>query len=428
MPKIKEPKDVTCLVYDNGLFIEQARKFAKTFKRVLYYCPWESAFPKMNNGMIGFGYPEIELVDSIFGPHFDEIDLFHFPDLNAGPLQEHLVKLGKTVWGSRTGECMELQRQGMKRILDALDLPVGEFTSIKGMANLRAFLKDNEHVHVKIDKWRGSFETFRSSNYKEVEPKLDEIEFQLGAFKHITEFTVEDDLADMVEVGTDGWSIDGEYPTELIAGIEIKDKGYLSIFTEYKKIPEVVRRFNDRMKPVFKAYHYRGFFSTEVRIGQEMEPYMIDFCSRSPSPPNELYQEQYDNLAECVWYGANGVVVEPKPKAKYGAEIMLHSSWADRGWQPVEIPEEIRDFVKLRNCALINGREYVIPQAVGLPEIGAVIGLGETIQEAVDQALKNAEQVKGYYIEAPTSALDEALEQIEKMDELGINYFAENED
>jgi hypothetical protein len=428
--EIKDPSDVVALVVDNGLFVELALKLSKTYKKVYYYVPWESAFAKMNLAYIGHGLDGLTVVDSIYGPHFDEVDLFCFPDIYMGWEQEHLEKLGKKVWGSRTGECLELKREGMKEILKAIDMPVGKFSHIKGIANLRAYLKENEDVYVKIDKYRGTFETFHSANYKEVEPKLDEVEFNLGAFKHIIEFTVEECLPDRVEVGTDCWVItddDGvaHYPENGIGGIEIKDVGFASIFRKFSEIPEVVTRFNTRMKPVFAAYNWRGFMSTEVRIGKDMKPYMIDLCARAPSPPNELYQEQYSNLAECIWAGANGIVLEPEATAKYGAEIMLHSSWADKGWQPVSFPEEIRDRVKLRNAVQIEGVYYAVPQAVGLPECGAVIGLGDTLKEALEDAVENAEQVTGYYMEAKMGAIDNIKEEIKKLDQLGLNMFGD---
>ena len=85
--------------------------------------------------------------------------------------------------------------------------------------------------------------------------------------------------------------------------------------------------------------------------------------------------------------------------------------------------QEYRERVKLRNPAKIDGKYYCIPQACGLPEIGAVVGMGGTIQEAIDDALDVAENVTGYYIEAITSAADEAVEQVAKMKKLGLSMF-----
>jgi hypothetical protein len=53
--EIKDPKDVVALVVDNGLFVELALKLSKTYKKVYYYVPWESAFAKMNLAKIGYG-------------------------------------------------------------------------------------------------------------------------------------------------------------------------------------------------------------------------------------------------------------------------------------------------------------------------------------------------------------------------------------
>jgi hypothetical protein len=102
---------------------------------------------------------------------------------------------------------------------------------------------------------------------------------------------------------------------------------------------------------------------------------------------------------------------------------MLHSSWADKGWQPVSFPEELRDRIKLRNATCIDGVYYAIPQACGLPEVGAVIGLGDTLKEALEDAVSNAEQVTGYYLEAKIGAIDDIKQQCAKLEELGLNMF-----
>jgi hypothetical protein len=435
--KIKDPSDVVCMFVDNGLFVEMAAKLAKTYKKVYYTLNAKSAFPKMNQAFVGYGLDNIYVVESIFQqPYFDECDLFCFPDIYFGWEQEHLQSLGKVVWGARTGECLETSREGMKEILKAIKMPVGKFAHVKGIKNLRAYLRENEDVYVKIDKYRGTFETFYSPNYSFVEPKLDEVEHNLGAFKDIIEFTVEADLPDRAEVGTDCWAIttpDGEcqYPEHMISGIEIKDVGFASIFKRYDELPEVVTRFNERMKPVFAAYNWRGFVSTEVRVGKDMEPYMIDLCARAPSPPNELYQEQYENLADCVWAGANGIVIEPEAKAKFGCEIMLHSSWADKRWQHLDIPAEYREMFKIRNLGRFKNSEnkisdYAIPQDVGLPEVGAVIGLGDTLKEAIDDAVSNAKEIAGYYLEAKIGAVENIKEEIARLDELGLNMYGDD--
>jgi len=419
----KDISDATLFCYDNGLFISQAVKLAEKFKKVYYYCPHESAFPTMNLAYIGFGLDNIEVVHDVFFKGWEDVDVWYFPDVYAGALQEHLASMGKNVWGARRGDILELDRQGMKQIQDILGLPVGKYVTIKGIENLRAFLKDNPDRFVKINRWRGIMESFYAADYDEIEPRLDELEYKLGPFKSIIEFIVEENLKDKVEWGYDGYCIDGEFPSKVVSGIEVKDKAYIGVFKDYKDIPEPLIRFNERMKPVFKAYGWRGFVSTEIRIGEDHKPFQIDLCARAGSPPSEIYQNFYSNFAEFIYMGSHGILIDPESDYKYGCEVLIHCSWADKNWCKVSFPEEIADQVKLRNACKIDGNHYCIPQSVGLPEIGAVVGLGDTIDECMESAKKAGQQIKGHYIEVPESAADEAQEQIQKLKDLGLDAF-----
>ncbi len=420
---MKKTSELTALICDNGLFVEMAVTLAKTYKKVYYTVPWISAFPKMNLGLIGYGLEGVNVVTDVFGPHFDEVDLFIFPDCYFGPLQLHLVSLGKKVWGARMGEKMELDRVWMKEEMRKAGLKVGPYEVVHGMDALRKYLKSHKNVHVKVSKWRGQFETFKSPDYKFVEPKLDEVEHMLGAFKYITDFVVEDDLPDRFEYGIDAYTINGQFPTKTFGGIEIKDEGLVGVFKPYADLPEPVRAFDKAVTPLLKEFGYSGFYSAEVRIGKDKTGIMIDQCARAASPPSELYQAFYLNLPDIIWQGANGVCIDPKPAGKYGAEALIHSTFADKNWLPLDFPEEMRPYIKLRNAVFINGRYYAVPQATGLPEVGAVVGWGNTLEEAVNMVKKIAETVKGFYVEVKVDAFDRANEEIEKMEEFGFKIF-----
>jgi len=792
---MKELKDITCCCVDSGIFHEAASKIGESVKKMYYCVPsWASAYPSMNIGMIGYGMANLEIVDSPFGPHFDDIDLFLFFDVHFGPLQIHLLSLGKTVWGSRLGEEMELQRVGMKQLMAEKGLPVGGYKVVKGMDALREYLKTHTNQFVKIDKFRATMETFKSKNYKSVEPKLDEIEYKIGAFKHIMEFVCEDELPDAVEIGIDDWTVDGKYPASLLSGIEVKgcydseteiltdqgwkyfknldkservltlnisdnrhpkleyqnpdhytnegyagkmlkidtqgvdlmvtpdhklliqknsqdvktgvkvtmtdykgvtrtfyrgkrnrileracdmdlskwfsmphptaakysgvgkpnekhsikfgdarisirnlaaflgmylsegsvsrqmrkrtgrfyyqviitqfkyvdafekrlqeigidfkrdkhgfritnqplgeylwqfgkskdkhvpdiikqagyatikeflhwycmgdgsfnkeqqprarrkrtargsrlyytisprmaddlqemmikigypsniterkyrgiftisertaqlknwvlphqhkwidyngriycvtvpnhiicvrrngkpiwcgNSGYVGVFKPYKELPKSLTHFSDVIAPVLKEYGYRGPVSTEVRIGKDGVGYMIDFCARMPSPPNELQQEFYLNFADIAWKGANGIMVEPIPPSDddgnpfiYGAEAIMYSTWAQNNWQPIEFPAELKPFIKLRNAMKVNGRYYIIPQHDAGSAIGAVIGWGHTLDVAEKKVKAVAEQIEGFFVEIDTESFDKADEELAKCKEYGIKMF-----
>jgi hypothetical protein len=201
----------TVLCIDNGLFIEFAALLAKSFKRVFYYSPWKSAYPKSVEVLTGTGVPGVTRVND-FWPILDKCDLIFFPDIYYGGLQEHLVSLGKRVWGGRRGQDLETKRVESKEQLDAAGVDIGPYEVIIGIDKLRDYLKAHDNRYVKVSTTRGDFETFHSPKYSLVEPRLDEIEHSLGPWKRHIEFVVEEAIDDAVEIGYDGFTIDGMFP------------------------------------------------------------------------------------------------------------------------------------------------------------------------------------------------------------------------
>lgn len=413
-------KSKTVCVVDNGLFVELAITLAKDFGRVLYFMPWTSGYPNSNILLPGVGLPGIERIDS-FWPLLDEIDLFVFPDVYEGPLQEFLEKrMGKRVWGARCGDELELFRADSKKHLEKIGIDIGSWALVKGIGELRKFLEKNDDQWVKISRTRGDFETFHSVNYGLSKPKIDELEHQLGAKGAIMEFIVEEAINDAAEVGYDGYTIDGQYPKTAMFGIEIKDRGLVMKVMPYNSLPEEVRSVNEKLAPTFRDYGYRGFFSSEIRLQKDRIPYVIDPCCRMGAPPNEIMLELVSNWADIIWHGAMGELVEPVFEAKYAAELLLISDWADEHWLPLDFPPALRSRVKLRYATRIGGKYYCVPQACKHPEIGAVVGLGDTMDDAIADVTKIAGKVKGFYLETFPESLDAAQEQIAKLKDFGI--------
>jgi hypothetical protein len=406
-------KSKTVLVWDSGLFAEFAATLTKQFGRVLYFAPWTSSAPKSNEYLIGRGIEGVERVTEPWS-HIDEVDLFVFADVYEGPLQEYLAKQGKRVWGCRGSDWLEIDRPKSKEQAAALGIDVGPYTVIQGLPSLRRYLKRNDDRYIKISVTRGDMETFHAPNYADVEIRLNEIEHRLGAGAKLLEFVVEKGISPAVEVGYDGYSIDGKFPNGALVGVEVKDRAYVGKTMRYSQLPDGVKSVNEKLAPVLKTAKHRGFMSTEIRLTPDGKAYLIDPCQRAASPPSELYQNMISNLAEVMWFGAAGEVVEPEYASKWGAQVLLLSEWADQNWQQVSFPAEIREHVKLRNFTVIDGEYYVIPQWNGLPEIGAVVAMGDTAAEAIEECKRLAKMVDGYSIEKPVEALDEALINLKK--------------
>lgn len=408
-------------VVDNGLFVELAITLTKYFGKVYYYCPWTDGYPKSNRLKIGQGIPRVRRLER-FWPAVDEIDLFVFPDVYEPDLQVHLASLGKRVWGSRMGAELELDRVASKEHCRRVGIDIGPYVELTGLDALREHLREHEDQYVKIDATRGDMETFHAKNYRLIEPRLDELEHTLGAMKRDKKFIVEQAIRPAVEVGYDGYTIDGRYPRKAFYGIEVKDKGFIGRTKRYDDLPEPVRDVNAKLSPTFRKFGYRGFWSSEVRITPDHKAYLIDPCCRCGSPPNEIYQLMIANLADVLWEGAGGVVVEPEFTGTWAAELLLLSSWADKNWQAIEFPKSIRDNVKLRNLTMIDGRHYFVPQWTGMPEIGAVVAIGNSLPAVIAECQRIAEKVEGHYVEVQVGALDEAQAEIDKLRQFGIAF------
>ena len=420
----KEWESKTILVYDiGGCYTSFAQRLARDFAHVLYFTNWKSAFPSSNHAIVGEGLDEIERILD-FWDYIDSADIFFFTDCYDGDLQEYLVSIGKRVWGARRGDELELDRMGTVNLMKKLGLPTPEVEVVKGLPALRSYLKENEDIYVKVSKFRNDFETFGSKSYKVVEPVLDELEHRLGAIKYIEEFLCFKGIDAVCETGLDTYTIDGKYPQKTLYGFEIKDCGYAGKVQQYKDLSPLLTDFNTKIADTFKFYNYRGFFSTEIRVTKDKTPYMIDLTTRLPSPPSELMQEMFSNLGEIIWHGANGEMIEPQFTATHGIEIIIRSEWAHKNWQAIYFPEEIANFVKLKNATNIKGAYYFVPQlGVEMSEIGAVVATGNSLDECEEKVKEYISKIEGYDLHMNTDGIMSKLQkQIESAESVGIKF------
>lgn len=419
---IRPVSDITALVFDYGNSISFAQRLAKDCKKVYYCTNWQRGFPKWNEYSIGINVPGIERVDDMWEV-FNDIDMFCFPDLYQSAFQEWLVSKGKVVFGAKTGEYMEIYRDEFKGLLKDAGLPVNEHKVITGFSALKEFLDGTENKWIKTSLIRGNGETFFYINKKLSSSRMDELKHTLGAFQEYATFVVEDEIPDAVEIGYDGFAIDGKYPDLALTGVEIKDCGYVGGILPYYYLPDVLKEINDKIAGVFAGSGYKCFFSNEVRWTGK-EGYFIDPTCRQPQPPGDLMQVIFSNFSDVIWETANGIVPKIIPAAKFGAQIIIKSSWAATEPQAVYFPEKYADRVKIKNLMYRDdGIPCFIPLDVSMEEIGSVCGIGNTIEEAIADAQKIAKTVEGDCIRCGGEALEQAAGEIKKLETFGIKLF-----
>src|SRR4029077_791809 len=110
------------------------------FGRVLYHTFCEDGFPRIGRCVLGDGFDTIERCDDPWKAK-NEVDCFVFPDIHNSGLQLELESQGKPVWGSRGGDCFEINRQKFHRVLGDLKLEVPPHENITGVTNLAEYLR-----------------------------------------------------------------------------------------------------------------------------------------------------------------------------------------------------------------------------------------------------------------------------------------------
>lgn len=407
------------LIFDSGGYTTLLPSLRENFD-VFYHCVHDTSYPRSNAAQVGKGIEGVNYV-SRFWDEVPNADLIAFFDCRFGDQQEYLRDNGYKVWGSGNGAELENMRFESNQMLGEVGLSMVDMEKIIGIKKLREFLKENENIYVKSN-WRGDFETFKSSNYDLVEPQIDALEHELGLLKNEYEFicchAIDGD--DIVEIGSDSYFVDDKFPDALLTGYEVKDLGYLGCVKKTELISKIITEPLKKLAPIFGKYKYRGFFSTEIRVGKDKKPYLTDFTCRAPSPPSELYFTMLDNLEDIMWEGSQGNLVQPKYNAKYGAQAIITSEFAKKHWQPIYYPKDISDKVKIKNWTVIDGQDMYVPiNDVEMCQIGSCVATGNTIDEAIKNLKKYAEKVEGYCVKVNVED-NKVSEYIRNGEKLGI--------
>jgi hypothetical protein len=414
---MKDTKEVTALVIDFGIYIHVARRLAKDFAHVFYCTPWETAFPRVKDAVVGDGYQDITWVEHS-SKVLDYVDLVVFPDIGFSYLQNRIAKT-KPVWGCRQADTLEAHRGAFLESLKEAGLPVPEFKEIMGVTNLRLYLADKEDVFIKCSSYRGDFETFHFQSMKEDEHFIDSWAVKLGPLRELMAFFVFEKIETEIEDGIDTWCIDGQWPDMVWHGIEAKDKAFIGTFQKMSELSEEVSVVNRKYAKILEQYGYRGAFSTEVRITPDHESYFIDPTCRFGSPPSQVMMDTIGNWGEIVWKGANGILVEPEIVHQFGAQAIFKVDRDD--WCVLDIPDEIKDWVCVGFSCQLDGKICVPPDPMGVSEIGWVRGAGSTIQGAVENLKEHVDRMPGC-VHVEYHAVAEVLKEIVAEQEMGIEF------
>lgn len=411
---MKDLADITCLTVDYGTFLSLADKMGEKVARSLYYSPFETEYRDARKCVIGTGLANVERVDE-WQEMIGEIDLFIFPDIGYGGLQRYLRSIGKAVWGGNGASDLELYRTRFMEKLGQLGLPVAPSKVIKGLTALSDHLKTVEDRWIKVNRFRENMETWHHKTYAHSEPILEWLAVEFGGVAEHVVFVVQEPIEHAAEIGYDGWNIDGQFPEASFQGYEKKNQLYLGTWLKADQMPDEVKNVNEALAPYLKDIGYRSFLATEIR-----NEFFIDPTFRMAGQTQEHLLETCTNLPEIIWAGANGQVVQPKFSAKFAVEGTLHYTAGTDHWMVLQVPEEVKKWVKLYGYCEVDGVCHFPPRKND--ELGVVIGNGNTVLEAIDHLKANLDLLEKEPVSCDCSGFVELITQIEEAEEKGMHF------
>jgi hypothetical protein len=421
---MKDIAEVVCCVVDYGKFTFVAEKMAEKCFKTYYHTPVNREFFELNDHVKGDGMAEVYRLDEFLDPDkINEIDLFIFPDIGFGAEQRLLRHLGKAVWGSMGAYELELSRTRFIKTISELGLPLVPSKSIQGISKLAEYLKENDDKWIKINKFRAAMETWHHQDFRHSAQKLDSLAVKFGPLKDKVMFVVQDPIDADVEIGYDGWTVGGAYPESTFQGYELKNELYLGSHLLNTELPEQVREVNEAMAPVLSEWGYQNFIATEIRI-KDGVGYYIDPTHRMPGLTGDQLPETCSNFAEVIWSGANGILIKPEFICKFAAVGTLHyKGHTAHEWFSLNIPEEVRRWFKLYHFCKADGMYCFVPSVpFECDEPGTVLGIGDSIVEAIDHLKENLEAVEGEPITCEVGGFKDLLEQVQEAEEQGVEF------
>ena len=415
-------RDKVVLCFDFGSQIAVAQRLSRDFGRVLLYIPSvTNGFKDHKAHGIGRGIEGVERVDD-WWDYFEEIDCFVFTDIYMGGLQNYLRSIGKSVFGGGKASELESDRLGFLKLLKELGLPTLTYEVANGVDDLDYKLRNVEDKYIKAS-LRGDLETFHHHNYELSQTELRRLKHDMGTYAKDETYLICDPIDAIGEIGVDTFCVNGQFPKESSCCLEIKDSCAVSKIVRYDQLPKQVRESADKFAPVLQSYDYRAAFSTEVRIDDKKVGYFIDPTLRFPEPNTALTLEQYENYSEIVWEVANGIVPTIKYKYLWGCELIGKSDLGQSEPIAIQFPEQYKNNVKIKNLVVDDkGTHWYSPNGIEMKECCSVVGLGQSMEQAIKMAVEIAKTVKGHDLKFNTDCVEDAREELKNLSKHGIRF------
>jgi hypothetical protein len=411
---------------DAGIFTDIAASLADGGKNeVILTSPWQTVYPQRKDHAPGVGIKGLKKEDAhgnplLFWDHVADADcIFNF-DVGANDQIAFLRKLypKKSTWGSGKGERIEADRIFLKKLIDALDLDQVPHVIIKGVTALKQHIKKNPNKYVKINLWRGDMESFHAVSEEDNRADFLKLELTLGPNAESTLFIVEDMIKAKAEIGYDGFFAGTDYADKCFCGIECAKNLYIAKVFDYDELPTPIHDTMEALAPVLEKVDYRGAISTEERMVSLKEHYLIDVCSRLPSPLSALYPEFINNWPEFVYQTGLGKACPLDIDVKYVGAFALSSMRGKDEYLPIKVKESDRDKIKFQSVTMHDGKYSGVK---GNEIIATIVAGGDSKEEVLNKIKEYSKLVDAPGLDNDAvNGIDKILEQFDELGGIGI--------
>lgn len=417
------------LVKDALIFMDIANALAdKGNNEVFYFTNWQTGYPLFKDFCTGLDFEYLKKKNKHGNPllFWEEVmkkdwDCVANFDVHN---QDEIFALrqlfpNKSIWGAGRGEVLEADRIILKQWIETLGLPVNPYKVVKGVTALRSYIKENPNKYVKINIFRGDCESFCAKDIDYNRADFLKLEINLGAKAEDVLFIVEDPIDTEVEVGYDGFFNGHSYSDKCFLGVEYHKNLYIARVMDYDELPEPIYETLEAFSSLLEKMDYRGAISTEEKIVSFKEHYLIDVCSRLPSPLSALYPQFINNWAELVYKTGKKENCPLDIDVKYVGAFALESKRGEQEYLPISIKPSDRDKIKFQSACMVGDKYHSVK---GNSIIATIVVGGDNPDECL-------EKIKEYskLIDVPNlqyddiNGIDKIKEVLKKCKDVGIS-------
>ena len=414
------------LINDAGIFTDIAASLADVGNNdVILVSPWQTVYPSWKDFAAGVGLKGICKQDKhgnplLFWEWVEWADCIANFDVGNNDQIGFLRKMfpEKSIWGSGRGERIENDRIFLKKLIEALGLDQVPHKIIKGITSLREHIKKNPDKYIKINVFRGDMESFHAESEEDNYADFLKLELTLGPSAEETLFIVEDMIDAKAEVGYDGFFNGQDYADKCFCGIEYAKNLYIAKVMDYEDLPEPIFDTMEALAPALSKVDYRGAISTEERIVSTKEHYLIDVCSRLPSPLSALYPTFIKNWPEFVYQTGLKKSCPLEIDVKYVGAFALTSIRGKTEYLPIKVKESDRDKIKFQSVMMRDGKYYGVK---GNEIIATLVAGGDSKEEVIEKLKEYAGLVSAPGLDNDAvNGIDNILKTFDKLAELNI--------